>query len=74
MLPPEQQLSTYSRLSLLRGRCASAMFFDQYDLAENYPYELDAEESRMVKNVQYLGENALPVVLLISTLVMVDLP
>ncbi|CAN0126060.1 unnamed protein product [Ectocarpus sp. 6 AP-2014] len=42
------------------GWCADAMSFNGFDLAETYPYELDAGVSRIVSNVQAYGEAATP--------------
>lgn len=41
---------------LLYRRCANAMSFNGFDLAEAYPYELKANETGIVQNIQYYGE------------------
>lgn len=44
-----------TRHPLSYDRCADAMSFNGFDLAETYPYELDAGVSRIVSNVQAYG-------------------
>ncbi|CAM9958243.1 unnamed protein product [Scytosiphon promiscuus] len=37
------------------GWCANAMAFNGFTLAESYPYEMAANETRTIKNIQYFG-------------------
>ncbi|CAM9958110.1 unnamed protein product [Scytosiphon promiscuus] len=37
------------------GWCANAMSFNGFTLAGSYPYEMDANETRIIKNIQYFG-------------------
>ncbi|CAM9958176.1 unnamed protein product [Scytosiphon promiscuus] len=38
------------------GWCANAMSFNGFTLAESYPYEMAANETRTIKNIQYFGD------------------